>query len=94
MRKLLKIKVLKKDIKEGKPHDPHKCAIALAARRVLKNVDFVSNRIYFKFNKKVDFFGKNCAMPGKCMVFIGRFDSGKSVKPFTFTVSAPVEFIK
>ncbi len=92
MRKLLKIKVTAKDIENGKRNDGARCPIARAARRVLKKVASVDGTVIeFKYDGN-DY--TDSILPKAASNFIARFDDKKKVKPFTFKVSAPVDFIR
>lgn len=92
MRKLLKIKVTGEDIEKGRPRNGERCPIARAAKRVLKKVSSVSEHNII-FHHTTDNAG-DCQLPRAANRFVNRFDDDKTVKPFTFQVSAPVEFIR
>ena len=75
--KLVTVKAI--DIKTGKKSIPCKCPIALAVCRAMRLPvgevsvmnEIVVGSVWFKLTKKAD-------------RFIERFDSGQSVKPFSF----------
>lgn len=92
-RKLVKIKVTKEDIKKGKANNGTRCPIAIASKRLLKKVNFVcASGIYFKggwFGQDSSFF-----MTDVPKNFVREFDRENKVKPFTFSIMVPTEYIK
>lgn len=89
----VKIEVTKEDIKNGTPQDAGKCPIALAAKRKVKNMGWViADRLYIDGYPEGE--EKFIDMPKKCEAFIDKFDMVKPVKPFSFTLNVPLEFIK
>ena len=76
-----KITVTRRDIERGKKGSPNSCPVALAVKRLgHKNVGVGLCSISWS--------GMPVAiMSMTAQYFIERFDSGKPVKPFSFTVS-------
>lgn len=81
----VKITVTKKDIQMGLPSDSCLCPIARAVRRVLgRGVRVWRYGVYRRLSE--DDFAE---FPERVTQFIDRFDDGKPVKPFTFTLRIP-----
>ena len=80
----MKINVTKRDIECGVRWDSEKCPVARAARRMQDDAR-VSNYIlcYGPESRQ-----RRVELPGVAREFIGRFDAGKEVEPFSFTVDA------
>ena len=77
----LKITVTAKDIRDGKRRAAFRCPIALACNRLkYPNASVCHSFIRFEFG------GKETPTTKKMQDWMGRFDLGKVVKPFFFTV--------
>lgn len=83
------INVTANDIKKGEAGECSKCPVTLAVHRVFKSASCVETfpshaGVYFVkegvLKKSFD-----ADMPCKVATFIGKFDAGDKVKPFTFT---------
>lgn len=78
----MKIKVLKKDIREGCPGDTNRCPLARALSRALGGPCEVYVTSW-KDDKDV-----RHKLPRKAETFRQRFDDGRVVHPFEFEVQA------
>jgi hypothetical protein len=81
----MKIRVLRTDIKRGKPGSSSRCPVALAVRRVFgRHPDFtnVSVGLWIIVSNKI----LDVRIPKVALEFIKRFDAGRKVKPFTFEI--------
>ena len=82
--KTIRVSVTKRDIAVGKRGSSYECPIALACRRLGKRwiitIDAARNAKSFKWIAN---------MPDKAQRFIERFDKGRPVRPFTFTLKMP-----
>lgn len=80
----MRISVTKADIAKGDPDDYLSCPIALALKRKATKVRVGSVTADFKWKgrKYLDIY-----LPSEAVRFIEQFDSGESVKPFTFDLS-------
>ncbi len=78
--KRVKIEVLAKDIRLGKRNHSKTCAISRAAKRQFKGKDISTRYV----SMSVGEWTYN--LPKKASNFISRFDMGKKVKPFSFTM--------
>jgi hypothetical protein len=74
------INVTQEDIDEGKPVVCNECPVALAIARALPGCEIhvlgtivIVNGMYYQ-------------LPDECLDFVTRFDDGKSVSPFSFTL--------
>ena len=77
----MKIKVTKKDIKNGLPCSDSSCPIALAVRRTLKHREIVTvDSLYVGIN------GKYSRLSKRAIRFVEKFDSNEIVKPFEFNI--------
>lgn len=86
--KIIKIKVLAKDIKVGVSEDPKLCPIACAMKRTYG--DDPNADIGFL---EITIAGKRCiyVTPKKAEKFMNRFDDHKAVKPFSFSAKLEPE---
>lgn len=78
------ITVTESHIKRGNIAESKSCPIALAFHsKKYTNVDVDGDTVVFtnRSGREIDF-----ALPNKAKKFIDRFDSGKKVKPFSFTL--------
>lgn len=80
----MKISVTKTDIAKGDPGDCFSCPIALALQRKASKVVVGSTHADFKWKGRK--YSDIC-LPREAVKFIGEFDSGESVKPFTFDLT-------
>jgi hypothetical protein len=80
------INVLQKDIKNGVANTCDKCPVALAVRRATHKRVKVGY-VFVGVNRT--WYG----LPKEATTFIKRFDMGKSVKPFRFTISNEKETV-
>lgn len=88
LRPVIRVRVTKFDIKHGTQSDCHSCPVARAVNRALKHrycteVSGYSVRVYTKHGY---FRVERYKSPTRVSTFIGKFDSGMTVKPFTFTL--------
>ena len=79
----VRVEVTAQDIADGKRRISTRCPIALAARRALE----CDVRACWGILELPE--GRSAGMTKKCNTFIRRFDSGETVKPFSFTVQVP-----
>ena len=84
--KKLRIRVTKKNIKYGKPNTTDFCPIALAVKSKIKtsNVSVDGETIELTSSR---FNGAIYDLPVRAQKFVDRFDTGDSVKPFSFTAT-------
>ncbi len=84
--KTIKIIVTKTDIQKGKRDTSNLCPVAKAIRRCagLYGIDVYGDELGFgiALRRLVD-------LPKKVSKFVERFDFGKPVKPFSFTLKLP-----
>src|SRR5437870_489209 len=94
--KLVKVTVTKEDIQKGRFKNGERCPIARAAKRVLKNVNFVART-------KIDFLSRDDEglthveshhTSRAASRFVRAFDNGGKVKPFTFQMRVPTRFVR
>lgn len=78
----MKIKVIAEDIEHGLPCEEKGCPIALAVSRAL---GIEAGKVSISLDD-VFVSGAEFTLPAKAVAFISRFDDGKTVKPFTFTI--------
>jgi hypothetical protein len=81
--KAVRINVTARDIARGKPQNAECCPVALAARRKFKT------RVRASYKLLVDQGGVwmvPYTLPERALDFIGAFDEGLPVRPFSFTV--------
>lgn len=78
--KTITIEVTQEDIDKGKQGSCGRCPIALAAYRVMEGSFLVLPYAIFRLE------GKSISLPDSAIEFIGLFDSGMPVKPFSFTI--------
>ena len=89
----MKITVTKEDIKRGIRQSPFSCPIALALERKRVNVDAVKEGAVFLHEWEDPEPGcesgdqVKISLPLKAKNFIGDFDNGYPVKPFTFNLN-------
>ena len=76
------IKVTKEDIRKGKPGIASSCPIAKALRRATRAREVVVGLSTCKWKKKGVWF--SYSVLGEVQNFIGAFDGGWRVKPFSF----------
>ncbi len=84
--KRIKVNVTAQDISRGKRADCERCPIAIALRRICVGDFWVGDEIF-------------CAdirikTPPKPLKFIAQFDAYRVVKPFTFTLNVPDEWVR
>jgi hypothetical protein len=79
----MKIHVRRRHIEKGKAGKSSKCPIALACRECLGGRGGIAV-LYFSLRAGCDYY----TLPRTATRFISRFDSGKPVKPFAFTIRA------
>lgn len=79
----LKVRVLKRNIAKGIQHDPKRCPIACRLKEMgFADVTvFVAHMILAAGGSKQD-----VSPPTTARLFIKRFDEGKPVKPFSFSL--------
>lgn len=77
----IKIKVKKTDIQRGLMGQARFCPIAIATKRATKRRHFVAVAGSF-----MEIGRKRFQAPQAVQTFVKRFDSGKSVEPFEFTI--------
>lgn len=82
----VRINVTAKDIARGCRRDGTACPVFFACDRRLKGMIVVGDWVCMK--------GFSVATPGRVDEFIDAFDSGKPVKPFSFTIDVPAKFVK
>ena len=70
------------DIKRGVSANVCKCPVARAARRTLRRQVEVCDLLTVNYRR----FDAKYRLPKRALNFINRFDTGKSVKPFTFKI--------
>lgn len=80
----MKIRVTKKDIKDGTTWDPFNCPITIAAKRAFRKTNWLTVR-----SKHLRFVRDNgdvkaYILPPKARRFIKNFDNLEPVKPFDF----------
>ena len=83
----MRIEVTLEDINKGKRDNCRKCPVALAVQRVMPpgyKADI--DQDYISYLDKAGIYHILCNAPAKVTTFIKRFDAGKPVKPFTFTI--------
>jgi len=79
-----KFRLLKKDIRAGQPKDALACPLALCLSRALdRSVSVAEDLIEVTSLGDATVSAKT---PKKLRRFIERFDAGKAVKPFKFTL--------
>lgn len=82
------IEVTEDDIAHGLPHDPSCCPVAKALARAMPgamvSVGCAYLSVYRPETRNPPFYA---GLPFEAMRFIRRFDGGKEVQPFAFTVS-------
>ena len=78
----MKINVTKRDIERGVKRDAELCPVARAARRIQNGAAVDGEDLYYgpRSRRRV------VALPTVAKEFVGRFDAGKKVEPFSFTV--------
>jgi hypothetical protein len=77
----MKISVTKHYIAKGKPLYPDRCPVALAMTAALGEEIYVIGGLYRPATG-----GAYYALPLKVRKFVNDFDSGMTVKPFTFSI--------
>ena len=80
-----KIEVTATDIKKGEPVAVYTCPIGRAINRTLR-IKSVYVADLIEYSKGGKNFVAN--LPARVEKFIDRFDAGKSVKPFSFTLES------
>ena len=88
---LVTINVTKEDIEQGTRSVPSSCMVNLALRRVLKKE--LGDRLF------VGVFGASfgstyLSFPTRVSDKIANWDFGKTVRPFTFTLSIPKTWVR
>jgi hypothetical protein len=79
--KTYKIEVKERDIKRGKVMEPCLCPVALALKRKFKKHVTVG----YIFTSVLG-LTSGTELPERAKTFIAKFDNGKPVKPFSFTI--------
>lgn len=79
----MKVTVTKKDICNGKKYHSSSCPIARAVRRASGQRILSIGTDCFRVGSS----GKDNPLPIVARRFIGKFDGGKRVKPFSFVLS-------
>lgn len=80
----MKIKVTQEDIAKGIPEDEGSCPVALALKHAgMMDVEVSLERAEAWYGRRLF----NVELPSKARRFIKRFDAGKLVKPFSFTLN-------
>jgi hypothetical protein len=77
----MKIYVRRRHIEQGRPRTLHRCPIALAFEELTGESPSVDCEY-------INTSDEGYALPSAAQRFIHRFDSGKPVKPFAFTIRA------
>lgn len=97
--KIVQINVTKNRIKTGTRKACKKCPIALAITARLKKKYFaVVQPMSIRIRDRRDF--SECSWvhseytPAVALGFIEKFDNGKKVKPFRFSLEIPVKFLR
>ncbi len=80
-----KIEVTATDIKKGEPFNVYTCPIGRAISRTLR-IKSVYVAELIEYHKSGKYFV--ATLPVKVEKFIDRFDGGKLVKPFSFTLES------
>lgn len=77
----IEIKITKAHIRDGVPGDKCNCPIALAIKDTLltENVVVGAHDMYIN--------GRAYVVDKKDLAFMGRFDTGKRVRPYSFTLA-------
>ena len=76
--KIITIKVTEKHIAKGIRVHGDKCPVALAIKEKLK----IERLCVYSYGANIN--GNAVRFPRAAALFVNRFDSGKSVKPFSF----------
>ena len=85
---VMKIKVCQTHIDNGIPHNIKSCPIALAIKAhptIKKLKDNLRVRVT-EDSVTIDNTGPRYSLPSRAKRFIGRFDEGFKVKPFSFEI--------
>jgi hypothetical protein len=80
----MRIEVTQEDIDRGIPFSHTSCPIACAVQRTFGQPCWVYTHRMAVFTGLPDV--SRYALSGECVDFIARFDAGKKVEPFSFTV--------
>jgi hypothetical protein len=85
----IRVRVSQRDINTGQPMEDTQCPIAKAFRRASgkRNVEVTFSRIFIGGMWSQHSYSYK--LPSSAINFIRRFDDGKKVKPFEFTVERP-----
>lgn len=75
------IHVTQEDIENGERNRASRCPVAIAIKRATGNASVYVGTLDMSIGEFLDM-----SLPRKLVKFIGRFDSGKAVHPFTFTI--------
>jgi hypothetical protein len=88
--KKIKIEVTRQDIDKGEKGSCDNCAVARAVNRHIDGLGGVeSDGTIWYYNEGIH----EIPTSKKVARFIDRFDEGKDVKPFTFTLNAPDDIL-
>ena len=84
------ISVTKRDLADGKKHNPWRCAVARAAKRALavrswSSVSVGDGHLFAFLPAKAGRFA--VPLPESVCLAIGRFDLGEPVEPFAFRLN-------
>lgn len=82
----LKISVTERHIENGEKDSCFNCPIALAAREVFPAHSLPEVTLNFLWIKLEDRTERYFTLPEEAKEFVIGFDTGKEVKPFTFTL--------
>jgi hypothetical protein len=86
---IVTVEVTQADIDHGEPGEPCVCPVARAIARVVAAEDWAPLVTATSVQ-----FDADCAdLPREARDFIGRFDSGQSVEPFSFQFDVPDDLI-
>jgi hypothetical protein len=80
------VKVTNRDIRLGVVGDYYSCPVALALKRVTRQIYGVGSQNIFKGEMIV---GPSFRLPTKVAKFLSLFDKQKPVQPFTFKIKLP-----
>ena len=78
-----KITVTTSDIRNGQPSKGYECPVSLAFQRIFKTANVcVTDTADVNINGQ----WQEIHLPGKALDFIMKFDAGRRVRPFSFTI--------
>lgn len=88
----VKIEVTQDDIEKGRRRGSQTCPVARAIKRRLKAG--IKAAVYGRAGFVKGWLRHMSDMPGKTQRFVADFDSKRPVKPFTFTLNIPKEYLR